>query len=646
MRIQDQLIDWSTLYHLFNRSPLTIKPDSYVVDAILLMIQKPTQSASLVSINRGLTDHNCNQQEKSCIFVVKAGYLLGIITAKNLVNIIESGINLSQTKVAEVMVKPIINHNPTHISEIFTACSLLDWHKIRYLPIANAQRQLEKIVTENVLLEDFSGGTVVGVKKALQQPQDNSKPINAVGFSVLKRLQKGQKSTNPLLTHRKLQQTRKKLQMVEEKLHQTHDELEKLMAENKLLQQKIIDYQQAQKAWQKREKLYCEQKEAAVKESNARFHQIAENIQAVIWWEDPETGQFLYVNPAYEKIWGYTRQSLYEKPLSWMDAVHPDDRDRVNQMMAQYLAGEPTDTEYRILRPDGKVRWVWCRTFAIRDQQGNISYFAGMSEDITERKHTEESLRESEARLSLALESAHMGIWDWNLVTNETLWSANMGLLYGLPKGTLCPTPQDFLELIYPEDRKPLTQAVNRTIQQGVKFTVEYRAVWPDGSINWLNCQGQVYYSENGQPTRLIGTTRDINVRKQAEQKIQEQAALLDIATDAILVRDFQNQILFWNQGAERLYGWQAQEAINKNPDQLLFKQPSPKIPPAIEKVMETGTWQGELAKVTKSGKDIIVESRWTLMRDSAGQPKSILIVDTDLPKKNKLKSSFFAPKD
>ncbi|MBE9005710.1 PAS domain-containing protein [Fortiea sp. LEGE XX443] len=644
MRLQDQLITLPTLYHLINRYPLTISPDSYVVDAIILMSRKQNQNCLLTSLNTSLEVNICNQQENSCILVVEAGYLLGIITAKDVVNIIADRIDISQTKVAEVMVTELITLSQSHATDIFTAWLLLRHYQISYLPIVDNQGQLTGIVTDSVLLQAFNRDIILSIKTALQQPQNNFRKINGISCRIHNHLQKGiePKSATFGQTHQELQQTRKKLQMIEEKLHQTHGELEKLVAENELLQQKIVEYQQAEEAWKNREQLYQAEKEAAVQESEAKFRHFAENIQSLIWWEDPQTGKFVYVNPAYEKIWGRSCESLYEKPLSWMNAVHPDDCDRVHQMVRQCVAGESTDIEYRILRPDGLVRWIWDRTLAIRDEQGNIRYYAGIAEDITDRKHTEESWRESEARLSLALEAAHMGIWDWNLQTNETLWSANMGLLYGLPNGTLCPTPEDFLLLIHPEDREAFTQAVTRTIEQGTKFIIEYRAVWPDGSIHWLNSIGQVYYSDNSQPIRLIGTTRDICKRKQAEQKILEQAALLNIATDAILVRNFQNQILFWNQGAERLYGWLSQEILGNNSDEFLFKQPSPTISLAIEQVIESGFWHGELHKVTKSGKNIIVESRWTLMRDDTGQPKSILIVDTDITQKKQLEEQFF----
>jgi len=129
--------------------------------------------------------------------------------------------------------------------------------------------------------------------------------------------------------------------------------------------------------------------------------------------------------------------------------------------------------------------------------------------------------------------------------------------------------------------------------------------------------------------------------RKQAEQKIREQAALLDITTDAILVRDRENKILFWNKGAEQLYGWKADDVLGKNANKLLYKEPSSQLEVALKSVLEIGEWQGELHQVTKDDKKIIVESRWTLVRDEAKQPKSILTVNTDITQKKQLEAQF-----
>jgi two-component system, cell cycle sensor histidine kinase and response regulator CckA len=135
---------------------------------------------------------------------------------------------------------------------------------------------------------------------------------------------------------------------------------------------------------------------------------------------------------------------------------------------------------------------------------------------------------------------------------------------------------------------------------------------------------------------------REISERQQAEQKNREQAALLDIATDAIIVKDWDNQITFWNQGAENLYGWQATEAIGKNINELVYQpQTLPQLEDIRTSLVQHGCWQGELEQITKQEEKIIVASRWTLMRDQDGQPKSILTVNTDITEKKRLESQF-----
>lgn len=129
--------------------------------------------------------------------------------------------------------------------------------------------------------------------------------------------------------------------------------------------------------------------------------------------------------------------------------------------------------------------------------------------------------------------------------------------------------------------------------------------------------------------------------RTRAEQKIREQAALLDIATDAILVRDLHGRILFWNKGAEHLYGWSADAVLGKT-DELLYAPSSSQSQAAQKILFEQGEWSGQLHQVTQDGKEVIVENRWTLMRDANQKPKSILIVGTDITEKKKLEAQFF----
>lgn len=133
--------------------------------------------------------------------------------------------------------------------------------------------------------------------------------------------------------------------------------------------------------------------EQALRESNERFLQIAENIREVFWMTDVSKNSMLYVSPAYETIWQRSVQDLYQSPRQWVEAVHPEDRDRVLRAALEKQAEGRYDEEYRVLRPDGSERWIRDRAFPIRDDQGRLRHLVGTAEDITERKRYEEQLR-------------------------------------------------------------------------------------------------------------------------------------------------------------------------------------------------------------------------------------------------------------
>ena len=127
----------------------------------------------------------------------------------------------------------------------------------------------------------------------------------------------------------------------------------------------------------------------ALRESEERFRQLAENIDQVFWMVTSDSNQILYISPTYEKIWDRSCESLYDQPESWTAAVHPQDREISMTKLERQSRGEFTDVEYRIVRPDGSIRWIRDRGFPIHDEQGRVYRFAGIAEDITSRKQAE-----------------------------------------------------------------------------------------------------------------------------------------------------------------------------------------------------------------------------------------------------------------
>ena len=151
--------------------------------------------------------------------------------------------------------------------------------------------------------------------------------------------------------------------------------------------------------------------EEALRESQRRFRELAENIKEVFWMSDPQKNEILYVSPAYEQIWGRTCESLYASPRSWLEAIHTDDRARILDAAVTKQATDTYDEEYRVVQPTGTTRWIHDQAFPVRDAAGTVCRIVGIAEDITERKQAEgqvqqslEQLRELSGQLEMAEE--------------------------------------------------------------------------------------------------------------------------------------------------------------------------------------------------------------------------------------------------
>ncbi|RCJ19722.1 hybrid sensor histidine kinase/response regulator [Nostoc minutum NIES-26] len=260
-----------------------------------------------------------------------------------------------------------------------------------------------------------------------------------------------------------------------------------------------------------------------------------------------------------------------------------------------------------------------------------------------ERQRVEDALRQSEERFRVALKNSPIFVFNQDKELRYT-WVYNP--ISGWTVEEML-GKHDF-DLILAKDAQRLTAIKHSVLTSGIGTREEVSITTP---------QGIRYYDLTVEPLRnelqeIIGITCasiDISERQAAlrdrllaEEKIREQAALLDVTTDAICVRDLENKILFWNKGAENLYGWKAHEAWGKNVAELLFNEPSAEIEAALLNVVAKGKWEGELNKTTKSGREVLVSSRWSLVCDAWGKPKSILSVDTDITEKKQLEAQLF----
>jgi len=259
------------------------------------------------------------------------------------------------------------------------------------------------------------------------------------------------------------------------------------------------------------------------------------------------------------------------------------------------------------------------------------------------RKQAEQALHQSEERFRIVARATNDVVWEWDIKTKQAWFSENFQTVFGHDREEIDATLEWWLDLIHPDDKGRVTTSITALLAGGGRvWWDEHRVRRANGSYAQVLDRASVIYDSAGKPQRMVGVTIDMSERKQAEEKIREQAALLDKARDAIIVADLGHRILYWNQSAERIYGWSVGEVMGKELQEVLFHgKPPPELDATIKSVRESGEWAGELHELTKDGRPVIVQGRGTVIRDEQGRPKSLLIINTDITERKLLEEQF-----
>jgi PAS domain S-box-containing protein len=253
-------------------------------------------------------------------------------------------------------------------------------------------------------------------------------------------------------------------------------------------------------------------------------------------------------------------------------------------------------------------------------------------------RESREALKQTAEQLTLALEAARMGTWEWNIQTGDISWSDSLAPLHGVAPGAFKGTYESFLELIHPDDRELLTGAIARSVEQGLDYDIEFRVVWPDRSVHWMAGKGKVFRDEQNRPARMMGLGIDITERKRAEEASAFFTSIIESSDDAIIGKSLDGIILTWNLGAEKIYGYKAEEVIGKPISILAPLGLEDEIPAILDKVRRgERISQHETVRARKDGQRIDVSLTISPVWGAGGKIIGASTIARDVTERNRL---------
>ena len=384
--------------------------------------------------------------------------------------------------------------------------------------------------------------------------------------------------------------------------------------------------------------------EAETRDSEERFRQMADNVREVFWLYDRREHRMLYVSPAFEAIWGRPAALLYEHFEDAVKTIHPDDRAQAEAEYVRMLdTGEDTVREYRIVRPDGEVRWIADRTFAVRDADGEIYRIGGIAEDITERKAAEEALRHSEELWRSLAENAPAFIG--TLDRHGTILFLNRAMPGHTPEEAIGTRVFDYVPRRH---HRRIRAALGRVFADGTSQEHELAARGPGGAERWFSARVGPIWGD-GEVEQAIVIATDITQRRRAQEALraseERYRALVHASPDAIMVLAPDGRIVEVSQRVLELNGLaSADDLVGQSAFERVVPGDQAKAAEAFAACLAEGEARGvELTLSRADGSTYVAEVNAAVMRDAKGRPEAVVTTTRDITERKRAEEALRA---
>ena len=319
-----------------------------------------------------------------------------------------------------------------------------------------------------------------------------------------------------------------------------------------------------------------------------------------------------------------------------LNVIAPEYRTAFIKMHKRVIAGASEQMEFEVIGLKGGRRWLETHAVPL-EENGNIVQLA-VTRDITEKKRTEALLKEKEERLALATIINGVGVWDLNLQTMQLVWDDSMFALYNLKRENFSGAFDAWEKTLHPNDRERAAQKVQDAISDKKPYDAEFRIVWLNGDVHHIKAVAKVFYGNNGEPLRMLGTNVDVTERKSAEERLRMLSIAIEQSPTSVAITNLNAIIEYVNPRFTKITGYNAAEVIGKNP-RVLQSGLTPKsvYDDMWGKLTQGKRWVGEFINKGRNGEIFYEESYISPVVDEDGVIRHYVAVKLDITARKKM---------